>query len=63
MTREMTTDNDVELVEGEATAVEDEATTLVDTCKGEDMVEVLIIFQGLREDKMGNVPRGGCWMV
>ncbi len=32
-------------VEGEATAVEDAATTLVDTCK-EDMVEVVRIFFG-----------------
>jgi hypothetical protein len=26
------------------------------------MVEVLRIFRGLREDKMGNVPRGGTCM-
>jgi hypothetical protein len=37
--------------------------TLVDMRKGEDTVEVVIIFWGLREDKMGNVPQGGCWMV
>jgi hypothetical protein len=32
------------------------------TSKGEDMVEVVRIFQGLREDKMGNVPWGGTCM-
>ncbi len=32
------------------------------TSKGEDMVEEVRIFQGLREDKMGNVPRGGTCM-
>ncbi len=36
-------------VEGKATAVEDDATTLVDTRK-KDMVEVVRIFWGLRED-------------
>ncbi len=41
-------------VEGKARAVEDDATTLVDTRK-EDMVEVVRMFQGSREDKMGNV--------
>jgi hypothetical protein len=32
------------------------------TSKGEDMVEVVRIFQGLREDKMGNMLRGGTCM-
>jgi hypothetical protein len=32
------------------------------TSKGEDMVEVVRIIRGLREDKMGNVPRGGTCM-
>ncbi len=32
------------------------------TSKGEDMVEVVRIFWGLKEDKMGNVPRGGTCM-
>ncbi len=49
-------------VEGEATAVVDDAMMLVDTCK-EDMVEVVRMFGGLREDKMGNVVWGGTCMV
>jgi hypothetical protein len=36
------------------------AATLVDTRMGEDMVEVVMMFLGLREDKMGNMPWGGC---
>jgi hypothetical protein len=32
------------------------------TSKGEDMVEVVRIFWGLREDKVGNVPQGGTYM-
>ncbi len=34
----------------------------VTTSKGEDMVEVVRIFPGLREDKMRNVPQGGTCM-
>jgi hypothetical protein len=33
------------------------------TSKGEDLVEVVSIFLGLREDKMGNVPRGDTCLV
>jgi hypothetical protein len=32
------------------------------TSKGECMVEVVRVFRGSREDKMGNVPRGGTCM-
>jgi hypothetical protein len=47
-------------VEGEAMAVENKATMLVDSCFiGENMVEVVRIVCGLREDKMGNVAWGG----
>ncbi len=49
-------------VEGEATAVEDDAMTLVDTCK-KDRVKVVRIYWELREDKMGNVVWGGTCMV
>jgi hypothetical protein len=42
--------NSAEAVEGEVMAVEDEATTLVDTCK-ENMVDVVRIFWGLREER------------
>ncbi len=41
-------------VEGKAMAVEDEVATLVDTCK-EDMVEVVRIFHGLREDEVPQI--------
>ncbi len=41
---------------------EADPTTLVDTCK-EDMVEVVRIFWGLKEDKMGNVVWDGTCMV
>ncbi len=54
--------NSAAVVEGKTTAVEDDATTLVDACK-EDMVEVVRIFWGLREEKMGNVVWGGTCMV
>ena len=39
------------------------AAMLVDTRKGDDMVEVVMIFWGFREHKMENVPRDGCWIV
>ena len=32
------------------------------TSKGEDMAKMVRIFWGLREDKMGNGPRGGTCM-
>ncbi len=44
--------NSAAAVEGKATAVEDDATTLVNTHK-EDIVEVVKIFWGLRERKCG----------
>ncbi len=51
-----------EAVEGEAMAVEDEATMLVDTCK-EDMVEVVRIFHGLREERGKDRKCGTGWYL
>jgi hypothetical protein len=50
-------------VEGEVATVKDEAMTLVDNCKGEDMVDMVRIFWGLREDKVVNVAWGSTCMV